>query len=213
MTKHILILGDYTDPPYHPLTPITDILRTLLSDYTISFTEDRNHLLIENINKFDLIISYTDSWNSSLDKKQISGLLNYISGGGKLLVIHNGISLQSNFEFANIVGARFTGHPDYTNLKFSFVDSGEKSLYQFESFEMDEEPYQFVFANFTEKNIFMEYELNGVLYPAGWDVSYGMGKVVYLSPGHDLKTFENINFQNLLKYIVNNMINLTFIPI
>ena len=94
MTKHILILGDYTDPPYHPLTPITDIFKSILKGYNLTFSEDRNLLLVENISKFDLIISYTDSWNKTLDKKQISGLLNYISGGGKLFIIHNGISLQ-----------------------------------------------------------------------------------------------------------------------
>jgi len=210
MKKQILILGDSTHPLYHPLAVIIEIMRAILPDYDLAFTEDRNFLLKETINKYDVLVSYADSWKSALDKKQMAGLLNYVSDGGKLLVIHNGISLQSNFEFANMVGARFTGHTEYTRLKYSFVDAGEKSINTFESFDMDEEPYRFEFAAFTEKNIFMEYELDGVRYPAGWNVSYGKGKVVYLSPGHDIGTFENIRYQKIIREIVKNLINLSF---
>ena len=58
-----------------------------------------------------------------------------------------------------------------------------------EPFVLDEEPYRFIFSPFTEKPSSLHYEYEGKQWPAAWCHTYGIGRVVFLMPGHHEPSF------------------------
>jgi type 1 glutamine amidotransferase len=63
---------------------------------------------------------------------------------------------------------------------------------------MDEEPYFFEFDSFLETVLLMTFKLEGQTYPAAWAHEYGLGRVVYLMPGHHLQSFKHAGYQKLI---------------
>lgn len=197
--KKSLLIGNYTHPRFHPLQGIDrEITHTLQDHFSVKCTENQHMLEMENISGYDLCISYVENWNEKLSRKQTSGLLSFVSRGGGLLVLHNGIGIQSRFEIAQLIGAKFTGHPPQRELQFSVTAPEHPIMQGIEPFVMSNEPYRFEFDPFTENTVLMEYEEDGVMYPAAWAHSYGLGRVVYLLPGHDEPSFQHPGFRQLL---------------
>ncbi|MBW7461834.1 ThuA domain-containing protein, partial [Paenibacillus sepulcri] len=106
-------------------------------------------------------------------------------------------SLQSSHELGQLVGARFTGHPPYQPLRYHPL-AGHPLLEGVDGFSLDEEPYMFEFDSFSKREVFLEYEFEGKRYPAGWEHAYGLGKVVYLQPGHHAPSFKPASYRRLV---------------
>lgn len=195
----VMLIGDNTDAPWHPLEPARAQLTAILgNEFVLSATEDYQTFTTLNHNQFPLCISYTDCWKRDLTPQQTAGLLQYVAGGGSLLVIHNGISLQRSYELLQMIGAKFTGHPPYQPLAYYGSAANHPLLEGVENFNLDEEPYLFEFDPFTKKTVFMEFEYGGKRYPAAWEHTYGLGKVVYLQPGHHAPSFQPASYQRLV---------------
>ncbi|MEC0092438.1 ThuA domain-containing protein [Paenibacillus macquariensis] len=197
--RKCLLVGDYTHPKFHPLqgvdTQISHILKDVMS---VQCSENKNMLLDNNIQQFDLCISYLDLWDEKISPQQTAGLLSYVSRGGGLLIIHNGISLGDRYELAQLMGGKFTGHPPYQSLSFRTSGDAHAITKGVEPFEMEEEPYQFEFDSFTEKKILLEYKLDDKWYPAAWTHTYGLGRVTFLMPGHHEPTFRHPAIRQLI---------------
>jgi uncharacterized protein len=195
-----LILGDYKKAKYHPLQPVEDILSDILSEHMdLTITEDRDMLLTNNLRQHDLCISYVDSWNEKLGQEYLAGLLAFVAQGKGLLVIHNGISYQSNREFAQLVQGKFINHPPYQELQYRFIREDHPIIAGIENFSMNEELYTFELDNFFDGTILMECSNGEITEPALWVHQYGLGRVVYIAPGHSRESFENDNFKELIR--------------
>ena len=197
--RKALLLGSYTHPKFHPLQGIDMQISQLLGDmFTVQCSENLQMLKESNLYPYDLCIAYSDLWDEKVSPQQTAGLLSYVSGGGGLLVIHNGISLANRYELAQLIGARFDGHPPQQKLKFTPAAAGHDMMEGIEPFELEEEPYRFVFDSFTEKTVLLEYEHEGQAWPAAWCHTYGIGRVVMLMPGHFEPTFKHPQFRQLI---------------
>lgn len=195
-----LLVGDITSPPWHPLEPARAALEEILGDaFELTSTEDYEEFARLDQANFKLCISYTDCWDRELTAAQTAGLLRYVAGGGGLLVIHTGISIQQNYELLQMVGGKFVEHPPIQPLQYYGTVDGHPLLDGVESFTVEEEPYVFEFDPYTKRNVFMEYEFEGKRYPAAWEHAYGLGKVVYLQPGHQASSFEPPAFRRLIQ--------------
>jgi type 1 glutamine amidotransferase len=196
---NLLMIGDDTDAPWHPLEPARQELEEILGgEFQLTSTEDYNHFAEVDRRQFPICISYTDCWNRDLTPEQIAGLLQFVAGGGGLLVIHNGISVQRSYELLQMIGAKFTGHPPYQSLNYYGTAEDHPLLEGVENFRMDEEPYMFDFDPFTKKAVFLEFEFAGNRYPAAWEKTYGLGKVIYLQPGHHAESFKPEAYRRLV---------------
>lgn len=199
MKKKALLIGNYLNAFYHPLGQVEAMFKEIYQDIAeITTTEDFDVLTSPKMLEYDFCISYADCWEEKLSQAQVSGLINFVNSGRGLIVIHNGISFQQNYEFAQMVGARFTGHPPYCNLKFSVINTRHPITQGIIAFEMEEEPYRFEFDSFSKKTVLVSYLFENKEYPAVWVNSYGLGKVVYLMPGHDPKSFNHPVYRELL---------------
>jgi type 1 glutamine amidotransferase len=198
-SKKCLLLGDYTHPKFHPLQGVDKQISHILNDVmTVQCSENKNMLLEDNIQQFDLCISYIDLWDEKVSPKQTAGLLSYVSQGGGLFVIHNGISIEGRFELAQLMGGRFTGHPPYQSLSFCASQHEHAITEGIQPFELEEEPYQFEFDPFTEKQILLEYKMDDKWYPAAWSLTYGQGRVTFLMPGHHEPTFKQPEIRKII---------------
>jgi type 1 glutamine amidotransferase len=195
-----IVIGNYLEAPYHKLGSIEGELRSILSTSgELTFTEDRAYFDYEKLSRFDICILYVDCWEKRLSEEQMAGLLSYTASGGKLLIIHNGISYQNNPEFAQLVGGKFIGHPPYQKLSYKIVKGEHPIVEGITDFEMEEELYTFELDNLCDKEILMTATEGVSTAPAAWVKAYGKGKVVYLAPGHDKRSFENESFRKLIE--------------
>ena len=195
-----LLAGNYSRVEYHPLEGVDRQLCALLQDeWNIECTEDYDMLRAGQLERFLLCISYIDTWKEKKTGKQVAGLLSFVSGGGGLLVIHNGISLHNDYELAQMMGAKFLGHPAYEKLHFKSTAPDHEIMKGIESFEIEDEPYRFEFDNLTEKTVLFEYGNEGSVWPGAWALEYGLGRVVYLMPGHTADSFANLQYREIIR--------------
>lgn len=196
--KNAILLGDYANYQYHALKNVDQELKAIFEEeLDIVCTEDYE-LLSTGLLQYDLCICYADYWDKEITKKQMAGLLSFVGSGGGLLVIHNGISLQNRYEFAQMIGAKFIQHPPCRKLTFQVAASDHPIMKGIPGFELEEEPYQFVFDNFTDKTILLEYKYEDAVYPAAWAQEFGEGRIVYLMPGHDTKPFKDSTYRKII---------------
>ncbi|MCI3922384.1 ThuA domain-containing protein [Paenibacillus sp. TRM 82003] len=197
--RNALLVGDTGDnAPWHPLEPARAEMENIISTaFDIEATDDYDRFATLDRGRTSLCISYTDCWNGAATAEQTAGLLAYVAGGGGLLVVHNGISLQSKYELLQMIGGKFTEHPPYQTLRY--VRSAEHPMLDgVEDFTLDEEPYFYELAPHTPRNVFLEYEFEGRRYPAAWEHRFGLGRVVYLQPGHHAPSFQPPAYRRLL---------------
>jgi type 1 glutamine amidotransferase len=194
-----LLIGNLSEPQYHPLQAVSEPIRNLLgSNFAVDETEDYDKLRKSSLEAYDLCIDYADTFRFRHPRERAAGLVSYVSEGGGLLVIHNGISLQESPEIRLMVGARFTGHPPYTGLDFHPLQPEHPVMAGIEAFRMDEEPYRFDWDPFAETTILMEYEHENLRWPAAWAHEYGLGRIVYLMPGHHAPSFAPPVYRRLI---------------
>ncbi|MDO3410147.1 ThuA domain-containing protein [Saccharibacillus sp. CPCC 101409] len=199
LRKKALLIGNYTYPEYHPLQGVDTEVSLILQDIlSVQCSENRNMFRLENLGAYDLCISYADSWREPISSVQMGGLLAYTASGGGLLVLHNGISLQSKSEFAQLVGAKFAGHPPARPLELTVAAPEHPAVDGVEPFAIEEEPYRFEFDPFVQRTVLLEYEEDGQKYPAAWAHTYGLGRVVYVMPGHQEGVLKRPEMRRLL---------------
>ncbi|ANY76205.1 hypothetical protein BBD41_28525 [Paenibacillus ihbetae] len=201
--KKIMLIGDDHVGAWHPLGPVAKELEKILDgEFRLTVSTNYEDLSSLDTHQFDACISYADSWNRPLTSEQIAGLLKYVAGGGGLLAIHNGISLAGRYELLQVIGAKFVTHPPYQPLHFHRTTLEHPLLQGVENFTLEEEPYRFEFDSYTPRNVFLEYEHEGKRWPSAWEQKYGLGKVVYLHPGHR----ENVIKADPIKQIIINSV-------
>ncbi len=196
MKKPILVVGS-PEPPYHPLDNLS-ALGGLLCDDSLFFTEDHDCFL--RLREFGLLISYVDSYRRPLTVAQASALSGHLLGGGNALILHNGISLQDTPGLAEILGARFTHHPEARRLRVRAVEDHPVTA-GVREFEIFDEPYHF--EALGNLSVLAVYEQDGVSMPAAWERLCGRGRQIYLMPGHDSSALQCAEYARLIQNAVN----------
>ncbi|MHA6482193.1 ThuA domain-containing protein [Paenibacillus sp. strain BS8-2] len=199
-TFKALALGNYTNVKFHPFEGVDREIEACLEDVAIvRCTGDYGVLNKETLSEYELFISYTDFANEPLPQEQVAALLQYVAGGGGLLVIHNGISMQRNKELMTMIGGKFTSHPPFTSLPVSWTSVDHPITRGVPEYVIDDEPYRFDMMPHFETAILAEYSHEDRTWPAAWAHEYGLGRVVYLMNGHKLSCFESQPFRQLIK--------------
>lgn len=195
-----LALGHYTDARYHPFNDIDKELESIFEGrLQVESTDQYERLNTEELSSHRLFISYTEFMREKpLPADQVAALLSYVASGGGLLAIHNGISLQRNYELASMLGAAFTGHPPFTALPIGISAPDHPIMQGIDAFTVDDEPYRFAFNPLQRTTILAEYEHEGERWPAAWAHEYGLGRIVYLMPGHQLSAFKVDMYRKLI---------------
>jgi type 1 glutamine amidotransferase len=199
-TIKALALGSYTEVKYHPFTGVDRELEYIFSgDLEVQSSEDYSLLNQDTLADYKLVIAYTEFSDDKIPPQQSSALLSYVAGGGGLLVVHNGISLQRNQELGVMLGAHFTHHPAYTSLDMTIPARQHPIMQGIEDFVIEDEPYYFEPQPHFETTILAEYPHDGTMRQAAWCHDFGLGRVVYLMPGHHLPSFSVEPFRQMIR--------------
>ncbi len=196
MKEKILAIGNYTDAMYHGFTGVDERLKQILSDYELVCTDDTTALLTLNTNNFSGVISYLDIWDSKLSDDEAAALEKFVTAGGGALLLHNGISIQSQPTLLQLAGGKFLGHPQHEVIRFT--PKAHSITMERDAFSLDEEPYQLELVS-DDKEIILTYWYKNKEYPAGWCKTAGAGRLVYLCPGHTPEIFDCPQYQKLIR--------------
>ena len=196
--KKAVLYGNYTNYLYHPLKGVDDEIKSIFEkDLDINATEDLNVFSPETLKETELVILYKDDLDTNVKAEHAAPLISYVACGGRLLVLHNGISFYDGYEYFQMAGGKFEHHPEIRNLIFH-GSNNHPVTEGIENFVIFDEPYIFEFTSHTPRKVFLEYEMDEVKYPAGWTVDYCLGKIVYLMPGHTTESFKNESYRRLI---------------
>jgi len=191
---NILVL---LDDKWHPGYIVKDGLSFLdTSDNIITWIKDPN-TLVEPLISFQLIIvakannissKEFASWMTiELEKK----MQHFVNNGGSLMVIHSGTSgYQECKIYRHLIGGVFDNHPEQCNVKYTQKDGI--------SFTELDEHYFMAIDNIDNINIFLTSSSVHGEQSAGWYKSVGKGKVIVLTPGHNLNVWLNPIFKEII---------------
>ncbi|MBC2840805.1 ThuA domain-containing protein [Robiginitalea sp. SC105] len=143
-------------------------------------------------------------------------LIDYVLGGGGLVLLHGGTTMQNNsMAFSRMTGGSFDFHPPQQPVQIHLAEPGHPLLKGFAGtgITFTDEPYFFKNA-YAEKNfrplLYMEVsELTGLdrefkesVRYISWIKRYGKGRIFVCAPTHNAQNFENPQF---LQFLVDGM--------
>lgn len=125
------------------------------------------------------------------------GFLDYVRGGGGLVVVHAGTCRYEELNVMNdLIGGAFTRHPDQCEVRIE-PRNGHPVTAGVLPFAMKDEHY-FIEMDAQDADLFMHSHSEHGVQPAGWSRTEGLGRVCVLTPGHNLEVWLHPEFQKLL---------------
>jgi uncharacterized protein len=170
--------------------------------------------LPENRNKYDVLVFY-QMWQE-ITEEQENTLADCISKGKPLIVLHHSICAYDDWpEYTNIIGGKYFHKPTKINgveyqassyihdihFNVKIVDPKHPVTKGVSDFKIFDETYKgfYVSKDVTPLLTTDEPSSTPVI---GWTKTYGRARIVTLQSGHDVPTFENLNFRKLLRQAI-----------
>jgi uncharacterized protein len=175
--------------------------------------------LPENRSKYDVLVFY-HMWQKITDE-QAAVFADCIRQGKPLVALHHSICAYDDWpEYYEIIGGKYFHKPtvvkgkEYAACSYihdlhftvSIVDPKNPVTKGIHDFEIFDETYKgyYIEEGVTPLLTTNESSSNHII---GWSKKYGKARVVTLQSGHDVPTFENENFRNLLKQAIGWVYN------
>ncbi len=216
----------------HPYEESTPVLERFLkgAGHDITVTEDPSVLAnSSDLNSYDALVFNTrrenipDFGEWALSSSEQNGMKDFISSGKGFVCLHISTCLPSGWpEYHDITGGGWISgtsfHPPYGRFTVNISNSGHPGVNGVAEFDTDDELYMGLAI--TEGNdVFLTghtengthpwgpdrapKDMPGGTFPLGWTRRYGQGKVFTLLLGHDGKSFESPEFQQIVLNGVN----------
>ena len=216
----------------HPYEESTPVLERFLkgAGHDITLTEDPSVLAnAPDLNSYDALVFNTrrenipDFGEWALSSSEQNGMKDFISSGKGFVCLHISTCLPGGWpEYHDITGGGWISgtsfHPPYGRFTVNISNSGHPGVNGVAEFDTDDELYMGLAI--TEGNdVFLTghtengthpwgpdrapKDMPGGTFPLGWTRRYGQGKVFTLLLGHDGKSFESPEFQQIVLNGVN----------
>ena len=216
----------------HPYEESTPVLERFLkgAGHDITVTEDPSVLAnAPDLNSYDALVFNTrrenipDFGEWALSSSEQNGMKDFISSGKGFVCLHISTCLPGGWpEYHDITGGGWISgtsfHPPYGRFTVNISNSGHPGVNGIAEFDTDDELYMGLAI--TEGNdVFLTghtengthpwgpdrapKDMPGGTFPLGWTRRYGQGKVFTLLLGHDGKSFESPEFQQMVLNGVN----------
>ncbi|REG94512.1 PVC-type heme-binding CxxCH protein [Algoriphagus antarcticus] len=191
----ILVLGHESE--HHNSEKLMMYLETPLfqKGINLTYTTDVMDLNSETLNNYDGLMIYAN--HEQITPEQESALKSYIEGGKAMIPIHSAsFCFQNSPWYIEAVGGQFSTHGtgDFTA---TIVDADHPVMQGISEFETWDETYVHSQLN-PDMHILMERIDGDKKEPYTWVRDQGKGRVFYTAYGHDEKTWEKKEFQNLV---------------
>nr|WP_162940237.1 ThuA domain-containing protein [Gryllotalpicola protaetiae] len=185
--------GQYSDP-WHPFAETSAAIAEILGDagFTVAVREDVEDAAAD-LGAVDLIVANAAAGPES-DKRgpARAGVLKFLENGGGVLAIHVGASgLVGIPEWEQITGMAWvegSGHPPVGPSRLLLDAAVHPIAAHLHDFELVDERYSNLRLA-PDLAPFVFHDLDGVRHPLVWTRSYGLGRVVVDTLGHDARSF------------------------
>ena len=216
----------------HPYEESTPVLERFLkgASHDVTVTEDPSVLAnASDLNSYDALVFNTrrenipDFGEWALSSSEQNGMKDFISSGKGFVCLHISTCLPSGWpEYHDITGGGWVSgtsfHPPYGRFSVNISNSGHPGVNGVAEFDTDDELYMGL-ASTEGNDVFLTghtengthpwgpdrapKDMPGGTFPLGWTRRYGQGKVFTLLLGHDGKSFESPEFQQMVLNGVN----------
>jgi len=197
----ILVLGGKSKL-YHNINKLGHIFSDLLTreGYSVTISEDIDHLLPINLQKFDIIVDYTT--RQSITESHARSILTEIKSNSKLYIgIHGATtSYQDTKPVLEMIGAKFIRHPRIRKINVSVEDVGHPFMKGISDFAIRDELY--IQEYLSPFQILLSTKYKGQVIPLCWTKPYGKGTVFYLALGHDTNQLKHSSVQQIIKNVL-----------
>ena len=208
MKIRTFISGEYTFPVYHHYRNLKARVPQILGDafQVVRQTEHYETLEYWDYQGVDVVVLSTDEWvpKSGTQVQQAQAILHYVAMGGGLVFMHN-LDLGGDVEMAQMLGGRLRtqlwGRPQDDEPVVMRYEPMEHPISRgIQPFEALDNRHQIHFDNLTPRQVFLNARLSdGLTVPAGWAVEFGLGRAVFLGPGHSDSAMDNPQYARLLR--------------
>lgn len=202
------VSGEYTFPVYHKYQDLKGRVPLMLGDEfeVVRQTEHYETLEYWDYSGIDVVVLSTDEWvpKSSTQSQQAQAMIHYVVMGGGLVLMHS-LDLGPDVEMAQMLGGRLRTQlwgqsADEEPVPMVYEPARHPISRGVEAFEALDNRHEIHFDNLTPRQVFLNARLpGGLTVPAAWAVEFGLGRVVFLGPGHSDSAVSNLQYARLLR--------------
>jgi putative membrane-bound dehydrogenase-like protein len=192
----VLFLGD--NGHHQPSRRAKEILPALARNgVDLFYTDDRADLNDSELDRYHAVMLYNN--HLTVAPEQIRALLDFVSDGGGLVVLHcASASFQNSEAFIRLVGGAFKSHGTGT-FSAVRVAPDHPAIAGVPAFESWDETYVHTKHNPVNRTVLEVRRENGHDEPWTWVRTYGKGRVFYTASGHDQRAWDQPGFQQLVE--------------
>jgi type 1 glutamine amidotransferase len=163
----------------------------------------------DRLNEYDVLVTLgpikdPTSRIANLDElttAHVQAITEFVRKGKGCVAIHLA-SVRFNEDFTKMLGGYFLTHPPILEFTIQVDDTHHPITKDIPSFTVVDELYVTDYDP-TSIKILLSATYGGKRHPMTWVKTYGKGKVVYIAPGHDFRTFLNPYFLRLVEQAVH----------
>lgn len=193
----LLLLGGLTTE-YHQFHIFAPIMTTLFREVgmEVDATEDLVALTPDNLRAYAGVINYTTA--RDITDAQYDALLQFVRGGGGYVGVHCASdTFRNQPDSKRLLGGRFVEHPPQLDIVVEIADPAHPITGPLSSFTVFDELYT-LDDDPTQDHLLARSPSHG-LQPVAWTRDEGLGRVFYLSIGHNAETYANPISRRLLQ--------------
>jgi type 1 glutamine amidotransferase len=192
------------DDHWHPASVVRSGLQDLVAhDFHFVWIEDAKAWSPQLMDSFPVILLSKSNNVSSGDQaawmtpEAAQAFVDYVRQGGGLLAVHSGLAgYQDVPGIRTLLGGVFAHHPEQCPVTIT-PRPGHWLAEGAEPFTLKDEHYHMT-MNDGEVDVFMTTESLHGSQPGGWRRAEGLGRVVVLTPGHNLEVWQHPAYQKIL---------------
>ncbi len=198
--KTLVLCDDYWHPAWVPRKGLGALTR---NEFTFDWIENARDWSPETMLRYSLVIltksnnvSATDQTSWMTDTVQ-TAFSDFVRRGNGLLAIHSGTAGYDQMRvLRSLLGGVFTHHPEQCPVTVT-PRVGHPLSKGSTPFTLTDEHY-FMALDDPQADVFMTTASEHGEQPGGWRRVEGTGRVVVLTPGHNLQVWLHPSFQTLL---------------
>lgn len=221
MSKKILVIGLSTNS--HMNETLSGVLMgyltaqklgevTLIGSSTMMGTEPNYFTLStfpwNRLAEYDVLVTLSPIIDSTtraddsdeLTTARMNAVTEFVRSGKGCVAIHLAAA-AFNEDFTKMIGGRFITHPPIQEFVIQVDDPRHPITKGIPSFTVVDELY-ITDHDPASIHILLSASFEGKRSPMTWVKPYGSGRVVYIAPGHDFRTFLNPLFLQLVEHAV-----------
>jgi predicted dehydrogenase/type 1 glutamine amidotransferase len=194
--KKVLLMLNGPFPPYDDFGKMFKPLAEESGQFSVEISYDRNRFC--DLTGFDSVALYIVGGEFTPEQEQ--GLMNFVRGGGGLLVVHgSNAGLGKYKNYLEMVGTDFIGHDPLAPFDVEVAPDVDDILPRLNrGFRVIDECYNLKICTDAPLRPFLygTWRLDRKM--LGYVRDYGEGKVCYNALGHDYRTFSSPDFRDQL---------------